>query len=55
MRIKVYPDQPAEYVPDFLFTDGTFKDKADYIRQSKASQKTAIRAITQIKAAARAK
>lgn len=55
MRIKVYPDQPAECVPDILFTDGTYRNKTDYIRQSKELDKRAIRATAQIKAAAKAK
>ena len=50
MRIKVYPNQPAEYVPDILFEDGTYKDKTDYIRQSKALDRRAIRAIAELKA-----
>ncbi len=36
MKIKVYKDKKAEYVPDILFEDGTYKDAADYIKRMKA-------------------
>ena len=35
MKIKVFSDEPAHYVPDILFEDGMYKDKNDYIRQTK--------------------
>jgi hypothetical protein len=35
MYIKVNKENPAEYVPDILFKDGTYKNKKDYIKQMK--------------------
>ena len=31
MKIRVYPNKPAEYVPDILFKDGTYKNRKDYV------------------------
>lgn len=35
MKIKVFANEPAHYVPNILFEDGIYKDRQDYITQTK--------------------
>ncbi len=35
MKIKVFTNEPAHYVPNILFEDGIYKDRQDYITQTK--------------------
>ena len=36
MNLKIYPNQPAEYVPDIVFEDGTYKSPKDFILKTRA-------------------